>query len=471
MDTVVTPDEIEDAQLVARCLAGDRATFSRIVERHQVFVCALAYSGCGNSHQSEEIAQETFLTAWQQLPSLREPDKLKPWLGGICRHLVNASWRRNQRVPTSRAEPLDEETIVCLASPREQAIDREEEAMLWLALEHLPALYREPMICFYRQQESVSAVASALDLSPAVVKQRLARGRTMLAAHVERRLRVVLSKSAPTKVFTLTVMAALPVGLNTAKAASVGIVAIKGGAVAKGALGVGFLSGLMAPLAAVAGTYFERRARRNSSHAASERIFNDKLHLLTGLAGASIVLVMIVAGLLNASVWHAQPAQLNNWMIVTVAVLLSALLALFIRLERQRRECLATCATSSSSPRADDRPGDCRWDYVSKKRLLGLPLVHIRLGGNSRQPVQAWVAAGNRAYGVLFAAGGVAVSGGISLGGLAVGGASFGGAALGILSFGGAALGWGSVGGLAIGWMAVGGGAIAWKAARCRRRG
>src|SRR6266699_392818 len=58
-------EEQSDTELVSRSLAGDRDAFSRIVSRYQTLICSLAYSRIGNLGQSEDIAQETFITAWK----------------------------------------------------------------------------------------------------------------------------------------------------------------------------------------------------------------------------------------------------------------------------------------------------------------------------------------------------------------------------------------------------------------------
>ncbi|MDP1589359.1 MAG: RNA polymerase sigma factor, partial [Prosthecobacter sp.] len=79
----------DDAQLVERSLSGDAKAFGSIVERHQSLVCGLAYSACGNVHVSEDLAQETFITAWQQLRTLREKTNLRGWLCGIARNVIH----------------------------------------------------------------------------------------------------------------------------------------------------------------------------------------------------------------------------------------------------------------------------------------------------------------------------------------------------------------------------------------------
>ena len=96
-----------DAQLVEWSLTGDRAAFGRIVERYQSLVCSITYGATGSLTLSEDIAQETFLTAWRQLTALSDAGKLRAWLCGIARNLVNNSLRRGQREPIRGAEPLD----------------------------------------------------------------------------------------------------------------------------------------------------------------------------------------------------------------------------------------------------------------------------------------------------------------------------------------------------------------------------
>jgi RNA polymerase sigma factor (sigma-70 family) len=225
-----------DTDLIAQSLAGNCHAFGEIVARYQTLICSLAYSICGDIHSSEELAQETFVAAWRQLHSLREPEKLKSWLCGIARNLARNALRQQQRVPTAAAEQLDDAAHSPAASPSENAVTHEEEIMLWKALEELPQKYREPMILFYRQNESVRAVAESMELSEDAVKQRLTRGRVMLTEHLERVLRTGLRKSAPGEAFTLGVLSALPGLTISAKAAALGATAGKGSTAAKAAV-------------------------------------------------------------------------------------------------------------------------------------------------------------------------------------------------------------------------------------------
>jgi len=241
----MTAVEPTDADLVSKCLGGSRDAFRHIVERYQTLICSLAYSATGNVSRSEDVAQETFLTAWQQLRSLREPAKLRAWLCGIARHRIQRAFERDGREPAHNAASLEvaHDSPTAEALPSEQAISREEEAILWRSLEKIPGLYREPLILYYREHQSIEHVAVALDLTEDAVKQRLARGRRLLQDEVQTFVEGALRRTAPGQAFSGAVLAMLPMAAGPAAAAGLSAGA-KGTAAAK----TGFLSAWLLPL-------------------------------------------------------------------------------------------------------------------------------------------------------------------------------------------------------------------------------
>ena len=196
-----------DAELVSASISGDRDAFGQIVARYQSLVCSLAYSATGSLSQSEDLAQETFVAAWKQLAGLREPEKLRAWLCGIARNLINNWLRRQGREPSHRAESLEEisESHSPEPLPVEQTISNEEQAILWRSLERIPEIYREPLVLFYREHQSIEAVAQNLELTEDAVKQRLSRGRKMLQEQVLAFVEGALERTNPGKAFTLGV--------------------------------------------------------------------------------------------------------------------------------------------------------------------------------------------------------------------------------------------------------------------------
>jgi RNA polymerase sigma factor (sigma-70 family) len=249
-----------DAELVNASLSGNRDAFGQIVSRYQSLVCSLAYSVTGSLSQSEDLAQETFVAAWKQLAGLREPEKLRAWLCGIARNLINNTLRRQGREPAHAAEQLEAapESPSLEPSPPEQAISKEEEAIFWRSLERIPEIYREPLVLFYREHQSIEAVARDLELSEDAVKQRLSRGRKMLHEQVLAFVEGALERTKPDKAFTLAVLSSLPGLTISAKAATVGAAA-KGSATAKAAGAMGLFSAFFGPLVVIFPNYIGYR--------------------------------------------------------------------------------------------------------------------------------------------------------------------------------------------------------------------
>src|SRR5208282_1550895 len=89
--------ELNDAELVAESLGGNLDAFRQIVERYQTLISSLAYCATGDVSQSEDLAQETFVTAWKELAAMREPAKLRSWLCSIARFRISKEFRRQRR--------------------------------------------------------------------------------------------------------------------------------------------------------------------------------------------------------------------------------------------------------------------------------------------------------------------------------------------------------------------------------------
>ncbi|MGC3957265.1 MAG: sigma-70 family RNA polymerase sigma factor [Verrucomicrobiota bacterium] len=201
MTTAMSAVANNDADLVAASLSGDRDAFGQIVSRYQSLICSLAYSATGSLGASEDLAQETFITAWKHLRHLREQHKLRAWLCGIARNRINSTLRREGREPVRTAEPFEEvhDSASAEPLPHDHTISKEEQAILWRSLERIPEIYREPLVLFYREHQSIEAVAMALELSEDAVKQRLSRGRKLLAEEVAAFVEVAWSVPTPAK--------------------------------------------------------------------------------------------------------------------------------------------------------------------------------------------------------------------------------------------------------------------------------
>ena len=492
-------------QLVCR---GSASAFEVLVRRYQTLVCSVAYSACGDLALSEDVAQETFWTAWRQRASLEQPDRLKAWLCGIARNLAkNARRKASRPVESAGTQDVLTELSTDEPGPAEEAVSREEESLVWQALERIPEPYREPLILFYREDRSVAEVAGALFLSEDAVKQRLSRGRGMLREQVAELVEGGLRRSRPGSRFTVIVMAGMAAHAAGTKTALAGASAGAGAGAWKAAAGAagagGALGSILGTLGGLLGGWLGTWVPAQAAPTRRER---DAI-LCAGWRMFLVSVVFIAALYWLIYAFAGKPSYLiawGGWMVAFWAYLAVECFRLAREVKHIRAEQDPDDVPNETALRAGWTAMAARFGdrvYRSEATLLGLPLIDINLsaptppeGGKpsgsptpdgGRRVARGWIAIGDDARGILLAVGstarGLVALGGrafgvVSFGGLALGLVAFGGLGLGVLgigglgagvyAFGGGAVGWRSAGGLAIGWdLACGGGAFAWHAA------
>lgn len=474
--TTTQGESLSDSELWTRVRGNDPAAFGALVRRHQSLVCSVAYSCCGDLALSEDVAQETFWAAWRDRAGLAQPERLRSWLCGIARNLGNNARRRDARASraVAGAEPASP-----APGPAEEAVSREEEAVVWQALEQVPQTYREPLILFYREHHSVAEAAAALDLSEDAVKQRLSRGREMLREQVAYVVEAALRRSRPGKAFTLAVMAgvtSLSVGAKTAFAGA----GVPAGAAALKAVGAGAVLGsLVGLLGGWFGTWLPAQLAPTN---------RERLYLLRVGLRMCLVSVLFTAALLAVVLGFFGPMAPATYLTFWAAWMVSFFV--YVGVESLIAARAVRRIRQETAPEADPNDAPLRAGLVavtsrhrgrvfrSRATLFGLPLLDVNVSDPGPQPgaavARGWVAVGDDARGVLLAVGGKAMGflavggrtlGVLSFGGVAAGVVAVGGVALGVLSFGGLAVGAWALGGLGVGWEACGGGAVGWHAA------
>lgn len=197
----------KEMKLLQAAMDGNSAAFEQIVEKYQSLVCAITFSGTGRVDISEELAQETFLSAWKNLRQLKELNGFRPWLCTIARNILNNYYRKKKPLPLDPADIADLSDQA--PTPSDNLISQEEHVMLEQALMQIPAEYREPLVMYYRQEKSTKEVALGLGLNESTVRMRLHRARRMLREEIAARLERTLKRTAPDKTFTKAVMLAV----------------------------------------------------------------------------------------------------------------------------------------------------------------------------------------------------------------------------------------------------------------------
>jgi len=445
-------EEASDETLVAESLRGDQQAYGKIVTRYQRLLCSLAYASLGNLAASEDVAQEAFIEAWKKLGNLKEPKKLKSWLCGILRFKVSHYNRKESRQPIRDAEELQE---AALEETNEEttesvAMKEEEQALLWEALEKVSETYREPLILYYREHRSIEHVAAELDLSEDAVKQRLSRGRKMLKEKMMTFVEDALSRSAPTTVFTMSVLAAVSTLAPPAKAATAGVAAAQVGSWIKWAPLVAFISSISGLISMV----FALRANLDQSRTQRERRAIVRSVIL--FFGIAAVWVGSMFGLKYIAV---NSPEYSRALAFVAQALVIGFVASYVFLLFKGMKQMQSLRASERVRRPDlfdnavDRPDSKKREYRSAWTLFGAPLCHFKFGmtEEGEPPAFGWIAAGESAYGLLFAWGGFTVApicvgiisvGFISIGAVGIGVVGLGTVGIGILGMGAAGIGY-----------------------------
>jgi RNA polymerase sigma-70 factor, ECF subfamily len=95
-------EALGDDELVRRALTGDRWGREMLYRRHAGSLLAMTVRLLANRGEAEEIVQDTFVTAFEQLGTLREPGAVRAWLGQIAVNLVRRRFRGARMVaPTT----------------------------------------------------------------------------------------------------------------------------------------------------------------------------------------------------------------------------------------------------------------------------------------------------------------------------------------------------------------------------------
>jgi RNA polymerase sigma-70 factor (ECF subfamily) len=192
----------DEAQMIAKILAGDSQLFHELIRpyEHRVYVMALSF--LHNEADAEDAAQEAFLKAFRNLSSFRGEAKFGTWLVSITLNEARSRIRsRNTIKMESLDEPADDQGHISPALLRDwkeipsEALERKEvRLLLQQAITGLPLIYREVFQLRDIEQLSVNEAAAALGISIAAVKVRLHRARMMLQKKLAPELKQVAPK-------------------------------------------------------------------------------------------------------------------------------------------------------------------------------------------------------------------------------------------------------------------------------------
>ena len=214
---------------------GDQNAYGRIVRACQNTVTAIALAITRDVAISEDIAQEAFLKAWQQLDRLKNSASFLPWLRQITRNLARDHLRAHHGRPLSgeAAELAINMAADPSPTPSERLLQTEEERVASDIISSLPEDSREILLLFYREGQSSQQVADLLGMSDAAVRKRLSRARATVREELLNRFGEFARSTAPGAAFAMIVVGGLVGAVPAASAATVIGSGVLGGGLGK----------------------------------------------------------------------------------------------------------------------------------------------------------------------------------------------------------------------------------------------
>jgi RNA polymerase sigma-70 factor (ECF subfamily) len=170
-----SPDEYH---VVKRAFEGDQLAFEVLYERYNSRICRYLIRMVGNDGVGCELAQETFLKAWEALPGLRDSSRFAGWLYRIA---TNCAYNYQQRAKHFQMVPWDvykEENEDRGAPGLEEHI--EETELLRLALAHVSSTYRPCLILYVIEELPQREIADLLKMKESSVSKYVSRGKEEL---------------------------------------------------------------------------------------------------------------------------------------------------------------------------------------------------------------------------------------------------------------------------------------------------
>lgn len=159
----------QELHLITQAQHGDRQAFAELVYNHREGVINVAYRMCGDPELAEDIAQDAFIRAWQNLPKYQPKAPFKSWVYRIATNATLDALRS-----TKQTVDIDKLPLATSAIGPEKTIEEKERAeMVKQAVQELPPASRKVLVLREYEQLSYQQIAQVLDIPVGTVMSRL----------------------------------------------------------------------------------------------------------------------------------------------------------------------------------------------------------------------------------------------------------------------------------------------------------
>jgi RNA polymerase sigma factor (sigma-70 family) len=190
MENVIQPlQQYTDIEILQRVLSGEMPLYEILIRRYNASLYKVGRAYGYNHQDTEDLMQETYISAWHHLATFENRAAFKTWLTRI---MLNHCYRKKQKHSTLKEKPTDplttekDKPMFHTAADTEKTLTNKELGyVVEKALTLLPEEYRLVFTLRELNGLSVSETAEALNISEGNVKVRMTRARNMLRNEIE----------------------------------------------------------------------------------------------------------------------------------------------------------------------------------------------------------------------------------------------------------------------------------------------
>ena len=182
-------DQQEELEYIRRVRNGEHAAYAFLVDRYKAMVYSIAWKVLGNQEDAQDVAQEGFIKAYQQLYQFEGKSKFSTWLYTIVYRTALAKAKEVKVRTFSITEQFKETFTNDYSSPQLTLMQTDDEQRsVNLAINNLPKTEALLVILYYIDENSIGEIRQITGLSMANIKIKLFRARKKL----EKELRFLL---------------------------------------------------------------------------------------------------------------------------------------------------------------------------------------------------------------------------------------------------------------------------------------
>ncbi|MCG9972992.1 RNA polymerase sigma factor [Christiangramia crocea] len=184
-----------DQELIDKILTGDAAVFGELVDRYQNFVFTIAIRMLKVSEEAEEVAQDSFIKAFESLSSFRGEAKFSTWLYRIVYHKALDRIKKNKRQQTYEIiEEVTDDSLDHIENGLEYLLSEERSRVINDCISMLPEEEAAIISLYYFEEQSVKEIAEVTNLTEENIKIKLYRSRKKLFSLLEGYIKPEISK-------------------------------------------------------------------------------------------------------------------------------------------------------------------------------------------------------------------------------------------------------------------------------------